>query len=901
MKRLYYLAALGALVLLSLTILAAPPARAEEEPTPGVARVSLIHGDVSTMRGDSGDWVATSINAPLVRGDKITTGEKSRTEIQLDHSNILRLASHTEVRIADLTRTEIQLEVAQGLVNYTVFKTNEAEIEIDTPNMAVRPVKEGSYRIEVKSPTETELIVRKGDADVSTPKGTVRVEEGRVIMVRGSEDPVYQIAMAPHRDEWDKWNKERDADIREAKSYRYANRYYTGAHDLDRHGRWIYVPDYDDWCWIPYVGVGWAPYRYGYWGWAPYWGWTWISYEPWGWAPYHYGRWFWWNNSWCWWPGYRYYGYYPTWGPAWVSFLGFGFGGRNWHFGFGFGFNSIGWCPLGPYDPFYPWWGGYNSYNVVNITNVTNITNVDNQRRGDRWYPRGRGRRGYTSNLQAALTNANVRAGISRASAEDFVRGRIPRQQRPIDVSALREGHLVQGRIPVAPTRETLRPIDRPASLVATTGRPAGTQNFFSRRQPPTVARSFNEQVASVQQMMQRHNPMEGAGRGGMAASTRGNALPTTGRSSALTREQGTAENRSRGVSGPDIGTEPTRGVGTAGRMNRPTSRSGSPTGGLNVEVQGGEQTGWRRFAESGSRGFESPGAITRSLPTRQELAQRNARPTGAPAQQVQPAQQPNATWRRFATGQSQPVPDRPTTGPSSGSSRPEAQSVPGRGGWERFRNDPGATQPGTSLAVPPRAAGAGESSGAPSWGWRRFGSPPQTSQRSERPTLDIRKPITTERAAPRRFEGSSQGSPAWGGGERSAPSTRPRSFEGGGRAAPSSPPRTFEGGSFQGGWGGSRRWSAPSSGGYSAPSAPVRTFGGGSRAGGFSGGNRGWSAPRSGGEMRSVPSAPSRSYGGGSRGWSVPSGGGRGAAAPSRGGRSAPAPSRSGGPQGRR
>jgi hypothetical protein len=71
------------------------------------------------------------------------TGEKSQTEIQLDHSNIIRLAPGSEVRIADLTRKQIQIQVAQGLVNYTVLKSNEAEIELDTPNMAVRPVKEG--------------------------------------------------------------------------------------------------------------------------------------------------------------------------------------------------------------------------------------------------------------------------------------------------------------------------------------------------------------------------------------------------------------------------------------------------------------------------------------------------------------------------------------------------------------------------------------------------------------------------------------------------------------------------------------------------------------------------------------------------------------------------------------
>jgi hypothetical protein len=234
---MYYILGLAALILLSLTILAVQPALAQDqgqdqtqdqgqgEATPGAARVSLIHGDVSSMRGDSGDWVAVTVNAPLVLGDKIATGDKSQAEIQLDYANVLRLAPGTEVKIADLSRTRIQLQVSQGLVNLTVFKGTEADVEIDTPNMAVAPLGEGSYRIQVNSPSDTQLIVRKGQAQVSTPDGSTQVDDGRMINVRGTDHPEYQIASGPHNDDWDKWNQERDKDIYDAQSYQHANRY----------------------------------------------------------------------------------------------------------------------------------------------------------------------------------------------------------------------------------------------------------------------------------------------------------------------------------------------------------------------------------------------------------------------------------------------------------------------------------------------------------------------------------------------------------------------------------------------------------------------------------------------------------------------------------------------------
>ena len=39
-----------------------PSGEAPAQTDQGVARVSLIHGDVSTQRGDSGDWSAAALN-----------------------------------------------------------------------------------------------------------------------------------------------------------------------------------------------------------------------------------------------------------------------------------------------------------------------------------------------------------------------------------------------------------------------------------------------------------------------------------------------------------------------------------------------------------------------------------------------------------------------------------------------------------------------------------------------------------------------------------------------------------------------------------------------------------------------------------------------------------------------
>src|SRR5262252_367238 len=121
---------------------------AQVKTDPGVARISMIHGEVSTQRGDSGEWSAAALNQPVVEGDKISTGESSRGEVQLDHANTLRLAERAQANITGLSRTQIQLQLGQGLANYSLLRDSEADVEIDTPNMSLHPSRrEGSYRV----------------------------------------------------------------------------------------------------------------------------------------------------------------------------------------------------------------------------------------------------------------------------------------------------------------------------------------------------------------------------------------------------------------------------------------------------------------------------------------------------------------------------------------------------------------------------------------------------------------------------------------------------------------------------------------------------------------------------------------------------------------------------------
>jgi hypothetical protein len=440
---------------------------------PGVARVSLADGDVSTQHGDSGQWSAVTVNTPISQDDRVSVGEKSRAELELDFADVLRMSERSTARVVSLSRTQIQIQVGQGRVTYNMLKGGEAHPEIDTPNASIRPLDgEGEYRIVVNSDAETQVIVRRGSAEISTSQGTTRVERGQMITIAGTDSPQYKVAGAPVPDDWDGWNDSRNKSIRSADSWHKTNPYYTGTEDLDGHGVWSEVPDYGP-VWTPSQAPGWAPYRTGRWVYQPYYGWTWVSYEPWGWAPYHYGRWFVYGGNWVWWPGpvAAYPAYYPIWSPAYVSFFGWGGGGFGVGFGFGFGFGRVGWLPIGPCDRFHPWWGG-GRFGAAGI-HSTGFAHGG-------WAPLQNGRVHQFSNLNEVERNDRVRSGISAMDGNKFGREAVGGRQGGVSSTSFRQASMMTGKLPVTPSHESFNSTNRAPGASSVRTASNSSQHFFS-------------------------------------------------------------------------------------------------------------------------------------------------------------------------------------------------------------------------------------------------------------------------------------------------------------------------------------------------------------------------------------------------------------------------------------
>ncbi len=375
-------AALAALITLAGMLATALPAAAQSYN--GVANVSLASGNVVIVRGDSGEQVGATINAPLVPGDYITTGSGSDAEVQFDGVSMLRLASNTQVRFINLSPGSREMQLAAGTVDMAELQNGDGGSQLDTPYLAVRPNQNGDYRVSVLGGGETLVTVRSGSATISTAGGSRTLAPGSTLVANGSS---ISTQGAIGFDSFDQFNISRDQGVASAYNANpYLSPQLAGYSNLANYGRWQNVPGYG-YAWAPYNQSqnNFAPYQNGQWVWEPGYGYTWVDNAPYGYTTSHYGTWF--NNSnyggWLWQPpAYQYQNsstsLLSAWLPAVVSFFLSGNNGNslgnlgdlNSLTGYLDNSNNanIGWIPLAPGEQYQPWYGQNYAYPATGLS-----------------------------------------------------------------------------------------------------------------------------------------------------------------------------------------------------------------------------------------------------------------------------------------------------------------------------------------------------------------------------------------------------------------------------------------------------------------------------------------------------------------------------------------------------
>ncbi len=434
----------------------------------GTARVSLIKGDVQVYTEDTANWVAASINMPLLEGDRLWSPEGARNEIQVLGGIYVRLDGSTALDVLALEEDALQFYAAEGRLYINNMRGGPGHIQIDTPLTSISSYGDSIIMIDVAGDGTTDLSVIKGYADAETLNGGVRIDAGNAIHIE--QNVAAELAPLSEPDKWERWNHKRDQKLAEAgESLRYLpDDLDEYAHDFGAYGRWVYTNEYG-YCWTPTVGIpiDWSPYRVGRWVWCRG-NYVWISSEPWGWAPYHYGRWaFVAGTGWCWVPPPRNAVY---WAPGYVGWV--------------YTPTYVAWVPLAPGETYYG--RGYFGPHSVNITTVNMSTiNVNT----------------------IVYRNTNVGNGITVVNRTTFVSGE---KVRPV---ALKENPFrALGRTPSAAIGPPAIKPERRAALPAIRKIPAAAR-------PPERVRSIKPAQIREERRL-RKSEGESAFRPGRPAAT---------------------------------------------------------------------------------------------------------------------------------------------------------------------------------------------------------------------------------------------------------------------------------------------------------------------------------------------------------------------------------------------
>lgn len=402
-------------IIVALLLLASGVGFAAE---PGLARLSMVKGEVQVYTEDAGEWVPAAVNMPLHEGDRIWSPEGGRVEVQIRGGVYIRLDAATALDIVTLGEESFQFFQAEGRSYINNRKGGIDHIQVDTPLSSVGCYDNSLVMVDVTEEEVTSVSVLKGYALAETREGKARVAAGSSIRV-GRELEADLFPLSPP-DTWERWNRAEDRKLAEvAESLRYLpDELDDYARDLDDSGRWVYAQEYG-YVWTPRteVSAGWAPYRHGRWVWTRG-DYVWVSYEPWGWAPYHYGRWAYVARfGWCWVPPAR---GAVWWAPGYVGWV---------HTP-----TYVAWVPLAPGEVYY----GYGHFGPASI-NITNIT--------------------INRTVVKDFRHTRVRNAVTVINRDTFVRGR--KERVVVRGNPFEHADVAVGPPRFRPGREAMRPVDR--------------------------------------------------------------------------------------------------------------------------------------------------------------------------------------------------------------------------------------------------------------------------------------------------------------------------------------------------------------------------------------------------------------------------------------------------------
>ena len=293
------------------------------------------------------------MNLPILAGDAVQVGDRSRVEAVLADGSVVRLEAGSELVFDELARspdspeavsTRLVLLAGEMQIRVPEESASSTPVEIENASARIYLIRGGSYWIGVSGTDGTRLIVREGAAEVLTEEGSRIVQSGEELEISNRYGVETRVARARYERSIERWahDLERAAYVADHGPVEKTLRYQAAP--LARSGSWVRVDGRV--AWRPRVRHGWRPFTDGHWVYTPS-GLTWVASTSWGYVTSHYGTWDYLPSyGWSWFPGsvYSPAWVYWYWGPTHAAWVPYGYYARHygprygWRFSRGYGY-----------------------------------------------------------------------------------------------------------------------------------------------------------------------------------------------------------------------------------------------------------------------------------------------------------------------------------------------------------------------------------------------------------------------------------------------------------------------------------------------------------------------------------------------------------------------------------
>lgn len=204
-----------------------------------VVSLTFIGGAVIVREPGSSKWVRATLNMPIQEGMSIATGRHSFAEVQFEGGSTVRVGE-----LSRLDFTQMGLAAHDGFVNHlalvvgvtTVSTTPERhdEYTLSVSGANILPHGKSEFRTDFRH-RQFRVEVFKGRVDVADSSHSDELKKHQVLACDYRSSVAFQVTNQIQFDDWDKWVKARDHQVRQERDSEQAE-------SFDPWGGWVLFP-----------------------------------------------------------------------------------------------------------------------------------------------------------------------------------------------------------------------------------------------------------------------------------------------------------------------------------------------------------------------------------------------------------------------------------------------------------------------------------------------------------------------------------------------------------------------------------------------------------------------------------------------------------------------------------